>query len=61
MTDKSSRALSPTEIRDAAATLRRILDAVERGDMDAGALMVAQIRGAVVALETLATQADDDE
>lgn len=61
VTEKSPRVLSPTEIRDAAVTLRRVLDAVDRGDMDAGALMLAQIHGAVAALETLATQADDYE
>lgn len=55
------RALDLGEIRETAATLRRILDAVERGDMDAPVVMLAQIHGAVAALETLADRADAEE
>jgi hypothetical protein len=34
--------------------LRRLLEAVERGELEAGPLMVAQLRGALSALEALA-------
>lgn len=46
------------EVREAAAVLRRLLDAVDRGDVTAegpvGAGVVRQLRGAIVALDTAA-------
>jgi hypothetical protein len=47
------RAVDPTE---AAAALRSVLDAVDRGEVDARAAETAYLAGAVQALEAIAGQ-----
>lgn len=43
----------PVDPAEAAALLRRLLAAVERGEVTGSASMIARIEGAAVALETL--------
>ncbi len=51
------------EVREAAAVLRRLLDMVDAGDVTAegpvGTGVVRQVRGAIVALEAVATPSGD--
>jgi len=46
--------LSRAELGDAAATLRRLLDAVSRGDLDAPAVTIRDLEAAARALEAVA-------
>ncbi len=43
----------PVDPAEAAAVLRRLLAAVERGELSASAMAIARIEGACVALEEL--------
>jgi len=45
--------LTPDEMEQAAATLRGIVGAIESGEMTASASILDQLRGSLVALETL--------
>lgn len=42
-----------SEIRDVAAGLGRLLDAIERGELDASPAYVARLEGAQAALEAI--------
>lgn len=49
------KALSRAEMAEAATTLRRLLGAVEAGELTAPAGLTYRLQGAVIALEALAT------
>jgi len=49
------KALNRAEMAEAAITLRRLLGAVEAGELTAPAGLTYRLQGAVIALETLAT------
>lgn len=51
---KISKTLRRSDIEEVAAGLRRLLDAVESGDLTAPAGLVGQLEGTVVGLEMLA-------
>ena len=58
--------MNPNRVaRDAAAMLRRLLDAAERGDLTAGTpqatALVRRIEGALAALEAVARESHADE
>jgi hypothetical protein len=44
------------DTREAAALIRRILEAIERGELDAPATVIARLEGALVALEALSEE-----
>jgi hypothetical protein len=47
------------EVADVAAGMRRILGAIETGDLVADPGLIARLEGAAVALDTLARSKDD--
>ncbi len=49
---------SEVDPAEAAAALRRVLDAVRRGELDAGSGMVARLEGALDALDALVRRPD---
>jgi len=49
------KALNRAEMAEAATTLRRLLGAVEAGELTAPAGLTYRLQGAVIALEALAT------
>lgn len=49
----SSRGSDPVDTAEAAAVLRGLLAAVEKGELSASAIAIARIEGARVALEEL--------
>ena len=50
----SERKVSVAEIREVAAGLRRMLDAIEAGQITADSGTIARLEGAVAALDALA-------
>ncbi len=47
--------LTPTEVLEAANTIRRLLDLLRAGELTAPPMLVARLEGALVALEVVAT------
>jgi hypothetical protein len=60
-TSRLPETLSQAELGDAAATLRRLLDAVTRGDLDAPAVTIRDLEASARTLEAVAQMLRPDD
>jgi hypothetical protein len=61
LTSTLPETLSRSELGDAAATLRRLLDAVSRGDLDAPAITIRDLEASMRTLEAVAQMLKPDD